>query len=206
LIFESPTELEHTLLHAARLHQLGSSPVTEILFCVTSDGRRVIDAAVGEPEKVELTSRMITVLNERQKAKLLHNHPSGASLSLDDWKLCLAHPSIVEIVAINFNASVFRGAVRCGTRLQQTLPVLKGAQAQVEQEICKAISSPDIEHPHLPLKLEWVASDIINLRLCEINAICYQVTYGADDEELIRHPAAASRIASGKQLAQQLIK
>jgi hypothetical protein len=93
-------------------HQQFSGRNTELLICVDELGSIEIDHTEGARGNASLTAGMLALLKGKQKCRLWHNHPSGGSLSVDDLRLMLSFPDIVEIAAVNANGSLFRGAVR----------------------------------------------------------------------------------------------
>jgi hypothetical protein len=200
------TQLECMLLEAARQHQIGSNPKTEILFCVTADGQSVIDASVGNDRGVPLTQKMTNALRANCKCRLIHNHPSESSFSGYDWDLCIKNTSIAEIVVINTSGSVFRGSVQDHVRLSaiitSAVKSFDDMRSDIEICVCCAAKFTNFD---LPLRLTWTAGDLINQRLCDLSMIDYQVTYSCSDLALIHQLDVLPQIKAGKLIAQQCL-
>jgi hypothetical protein len=82
-----------------------SLPVERVLI-VGPDGD-VLDRAEGERTRVALPGRFVKWLAAADsRVSLIHNHPSGGSLSNDDISL-LGHPGVTRVVAIAHSGSVY---------------------------------------------------------------------------------------------------
>jgi hypothetical protein len=198
------TGFERLLLNVAKDHQIGSnSNATEVLFCVDEGGTYLIDCTVGEKTHTEITEKMKVALSANTQCKLIHNHPKQGSISKYDWNICLQNKSIVEIVAINTNGSIFRGSINNYDRLDEIINNLDCIRDDVELAVCtNNYNLPSA----LPSALTWTAGDIVNSRLLELGIIKYEVEYGQSDLALISDDVASIMIHEGKKTAASLIK
>jgi hypothetical protein len=202
MTFSSFTDFERLLLDVAMNHQISSNPnETEVLFCVDQDGKYLIDCTVGEKTHTQLTEKMKGALKSKVSCKLLHNHPKQGSISKDDWRICIENDSIVEIIAINTNGSVFRGAVKDRSRLEEIIQNFDNILYNVEISVCNNCTNFDLR-----VSLLWTVGDIVNNRLSELEIIKYCVNYGKSDLDLINDMEASKMIGVGKKNAESFIK
>lgn len=200
-------------------HQLGlmeGRPSTEILICLSNDGTYVIDASVGEPDKVQLTEKMLNAASSAEGCCLVHNHPKRGSLSAADWRLAVQHSGIHEIIAVNYRKSIFRGVPNRGKSaafsdviqgsdlsVQIGADVLQTVWDQFKLNLSRGLETED--PTCLEKELDWVWSHLFNEHL---QAKCY-VTYCADlssdDNNELINPRLVDFVRAGRAKAATLI-
>lgn len=168
-----------------------------MLICLDAGGQFVIDVSVGGTAAAPLTAAMLAACGKGGACRLVHNHPSEASLSEQDWRLLHGQPGRIEISAVNSNGSVFRGAVlnRAG------LAALLGQLDEISGHVETATSPKNGVYGPLMkswLALPWLWNDAVNERL--------EATGLVDYERCLAPPDATEIASSAGQHYQKLAR
>jgi hypothetical protein len=173
-------------------HQQFSGRNTELLICVDELGSIEIDHTEGARGNASLTAGMLALLKGKQKCRLWHNHPSGGSLSVDDLRLMLSFPDIVEIAAVNANGSLFRGAVQDPSKLTQ-LAVQKAVPPKCDYDdllqSAELVMTPVGAATNVQaflVQLVWTVSHVVNLELSARNVVYYESNLSEHDSMLLQ--------------------
>ncbi len=188
MAFSGLTDLQNSLIDAARHHQIGCEPVSEVLFCLSGDGRSIIDAEVGAKDKVNLTCKMKEYMGDNQ-VSLIHNHPSEGSISSSDWRLCINNKNICEIIAVNSHKSYFRGKILKYDRFQEIIDCFKCVMQNIQFSIKADYSCCDCNGvpPNICCdQYDYFAVHFINEYLSKINIIGYYACFGSFDQDLLK--------------------
>lgn len=135
------------------------------------EGEEVVDMVIHPAKGGNLPQGIINQLNSGEHLRLLHNHPTGASISVDDLTVLSNYPTL-EIFAVTDSGSVHGARVLDDMQaqdLKKRVPKLGNVEAMMQGMINPTsilpVPSCDIDHiPH-------VVNIYRNQRLQEVGAI-----------------------------------
>lgn len=206
MTFPPFTTTEDQQIDVVRAHQLATKPATEMLVCMSECGTRIIDTDVGTAHTAHLTPTMLKHLSDGGQCKLIHNHPSEGSLSTADWRLCIAHLGIIEIIAVSSQRSTYRAAVLYPSGLDRLLKSSNYPQA--EYEVNKRLCQPGVlpvTNWDILLALEPSVSDLLNERLASLMLIKYEAVHAGTDAALRQRTDTVSLLVAGRTAASQYL-
>ncbi|MGO7445119.1 hypothetical protein ACC668_10475 [Rhizobium ruizarguesonis] len=162
-----------TPLEEATLDHIRTITSDELHVYVTEDGHAVLDVTVNPATGGPLSPKIVALLAGGQKVRLLHNHPSGQSLSSFDWDTLAQHYGVLEIVAVTPNGSISRGKVDYDFQAIDLLKVVKKAN-HVFTMLDGMIVSPNISMRNSSLLSEagrlptvFISQRFYELGLCD---------------------------------------
>ncbi|NYA45750.1 hypothetical protein HZI31_20865 [Serratia fonticola] len=117
----------------------GIASCPELHITLDGAGLKVIHMQLHPPHGGPLSSNVAEVGNS-SGFRIIHNHPSGASLSDSDWTV-LANYTKCEMTAVNKEGTTFRGKVIDAPRMKSFLSQYNKIITNVEIEQTKAIDS-----------------------------------------------------------------
>lgn len=148
------------------------------------DGEDVVDLVVYPAMGGDLPMGVVSRLNSGEQLRLLHNHPTGASLSRSDLSVLAHHPSL-EIFAITPNGSIHGGRLVDDIHAQELMKQLSKLDL-VEQQMQLMIGPTNIQ----PLPIDEI-DDVTrvvgiyrNQRLSEVGAFDFYCSPSPDDSAI----------------------
>ncbi|CAI2004389.1 hypothetical protein [Serratia fonticola] len=115
----------------------GVANCPELHIALDSAGLEVIDVQLHPPHGGPLSPKVAAV-GISSGFRIIHNHPTGASLSNFDWGV-LADYTKCEMTAVNKEGTTFRGKVIDAPRMKSFLLEYNNITTDIETEKTKAI-------------------------------------------------------------------
>ncbi|MCF1470113.1 hypothetical protein FS764_24945 [Agrobacterium vitis] len=175
-----------TPLERAILHHIGPMLSSEVHIYLDEAGEKVLHHASHLKEGGDLADEVKARLLNGEKLKLLHNHPSGGSLSSFDWQVMTEHFGQLEMIVATPWNSVHRGRVNYDFQADEMKSVLPRLNT-VFNEMSHLIRAPYIssQTPSLPVDAERVTSIFVNQRLFGLGIIDYCAELSLADHSVI---------------------
>ncbi|TBA24718.1 hypothetical protein [Rhizobium ruizarguesonis] len=172
-----------TALEEATLDHIGTLTDCEIHVYVTEDGDSMLDVTVNPAAGGHLSPKIASLLDSGQKVRLLHNHPSGGSLSDTDWPALARYFGMLEIVAVTPNGSIFRGKVEYdfqAVALKKLLVNIEDAYNHMSNMI--TVPNISMADPSLLVDAQRLPFAFISYRFYELGHVDYDQSLSYQDK------------------------
>ncbi len=171
---------------------------------MSEDGQTLIRRVEQGPKGGNIPDDIDERLQAGEKMRLLHNHPTGGSLSVDDLLVLDRLPDVLETVVVTRNGSIFRAAKHAWDQWNMTEK--KQTMKDVLEKLNLLIDPHVVPDHDLRVLIDRMPRHFLCYRLYEVGALDYLADLSAEDNAILFALYDTSLKAEWRQLLEDRIK